>query len=208
MLIYNKITPEGALLGIWQIEESEQELLCYFENKETVLQQIDAVKNESRRCEKLAVRVLLNELTKQEKTIVYQANGKPTLSDNSYEISISHTKGFAAVILHTIKQVGVDIEAISDRVCGLKSRFLSLKEREAIDNDDEPVVSLLHWSAKETMYKLISQEGVDFAKHLFVFPFRLNDKQLKAAELFTPQGYSFDIHFEIADHYVITSCIK
>ena len=208
MLIDYKKTIEEALIAIWKIEETEQELLSLFENQETVLQQIESITNSVRRCERLAVRALIKKLTKQEKTIVYQANGKPALSDNSFEISISHTKGFAAVILHPTKPVGIDIEIISEQAYRLKSRFMSIKEREAIDKDDEPVVSLLHWTAKETMYKLISQEGVDFAEHLSIFPFHLIDKQIKATEYFTSQHKNFEIHVEISDQYVLTYCIN
>jgi phosphopantetheinyl transferase len=207
MPVYKKKIENEALTGIWIIEETESDLLRCFENNKAVLLQIEAARNESRRCEMLAVRALLKELTGEEKTICYQTNGKPVLSDNSFHISISHTKGFAAVILHPSKQIGIDIERISDQAYKLKSRFTSIKEREAIDNRDEPVVSLLHWSAKETMFKMLSQEGIDFAKHLNIHPFKLTDNHLDATESFTSNLQSFSIQFEITDRYVLTSCI-
>ena len=52
-----------------------------------------------RRLEWLAVRVLLYTLSGEEKEIAYHPSGKPYLADDSASLSISHTKGYVAVVL-------------------------------------------------------------------------------------------------------------
>jgi phosphopantetheinyl transferase len=207
MLLQHNRDRQGILTGIWKIEEQEETLLGFFNDKEEIIRQIASVTNPARRCEKLAVRALLNTLTGEEKTIAYLPSGKPVLTDNSFNISISHTQVYAAVALHKNKTVGIDIEIINDRVTRIKSRFLNIKEREALDKSHEPVVSLLCWSAKETVYKMLCREGVDFAQEIFIEPFGINDASLIAFEKLKKRETKFVIDFAITDQYVLTwSC--
>ena len=207
MFLEKKTTLDGTLIGIWKIEETEEEFLQLFNKQEAVLQQIREVSNPVKRCEKLAVRALFKLLAGEEKTIVYMPSGKPALLDRSFNISVSHTKGYAAVALHKHRIVGIDIEAISDRAHRINHRFMNIKEREALDKGNEPVVSLLHWSAKETVYKLLSREGVDFEKDILIRPFELKDNKLNALESHTPERKEFTIYFEITPDYVLTQGI-
>lgn len=204
MLIRQQTDKQGILTGIWKIEESEEILLSLFDNQDLLKQQIQHISNSTRRSEKLAVRALLKALTNEEKEINYFASGKPFLKDGSYNISISHTKGYATIALHPSLQVGIDIEALSDRILRIQNRFMSIKEREAIDKRHEPVVSLLYWSAKETAYKLLGHEGVDFSKELIISPFNIPDNELIIKEFCTNESKEFIINFEITDQYVLT----
>jgi phosphopantetheinyl transferase len=204
MLLEQKTSADGTLIGIWKIEETEEQLLQLFDGKESVLQQIEQVSNPVKRCEKLAVRALLKTLTGEEKRIIYMPSGKPALSDRSFNISISHTKGYAVIALNKNRITGVDIEAISNRACRINHRFMSIKEREALDKSNEAVVSLLNWSAKETVYKLMSKEGVDFQKEIFIAPFAINDSRLLATESHTLDRKEFTLYFEVTRDYVLT----
>jgi 4'-phosphopantetheinyl transferase EntD len=88
--------------------------------------------------------------------IFHNEDGKPMLN-NGLNISISHTRGYIAIILSETKNVGIDIEYVSDRVEKISSRFM--REDESADD----IISLLvHWCAKETLYKLFSSEHLDF----------------------------------------------
>lgn len=89
----------GPLWGIWKIEESSEVLLSLLRNREEYLPQLELIRAEQRRREWLACRVLLQELTGGPACIAYRPNGAPYLSGSSLHISISHTKGYAAVLL-------------------------------------------------------------------------------------------------------------
>ena len=73
------------------------------------------------------------------------------------QISISHTRGYAALILSDDSEVGVDIEYRSDRVERIASRFIRPDEK--AETTDE---KLLLWSAKEAVYKLFSEDKLMF----------------------------------------------
>ena len=84
----------------------------------------------TRKLEWLAVRVLLYTMLGEEKEIHYYSNGGPYLADGSFSISISHTKGYVAVLLSEPgKRVGIDIECYSERVRKVAHKFMREDEK-------------------------------------------------------------------------------
>lgn len=141
----------GPLWGIWKIEESSEVLLSLLRNREEYLPQLELIRTEQRRREWLACRVLLQELTGGPVCVAYRPNGAPYLSGSSLHISISHTKGYAAVLLQNRPAAGIDIEYHSGRVSRIRSRFMNPEEEAGIDKEHETEHLLLHWCAKETL---------------------------------------------------------
>ena len=161
----------GPLWGIWKIEESSDTLLSLLQNGEVCLSQLELIRTEQRRREWLASRVLLQELTGGPARIAYRPDGAPFLPDLPLHISISHTKGYAAVLLQERPAAGIDIEYRSGRVSKIRSRFMNPEEEAGIDKEHETEHLLLHWCAKETLFKMIGREEGDFLRHLHVLPF-------------------------------------
>lgn len=85
--------------------------------------------SDRRKLEWLSVRVLLYSMLQEDKEIGYSSEGKPHLTDNSSFISISHTKGYVAVILSSVAPVGIDIEQYGQRVKRVYDRFIRSDER-------------------------------------------------------------------------------
>ncbi len=202
MLIQKKSTVDGALIGIWHIVETENQLLSLFQQPERWTQQMAAITHPGKRCEKLAVRALLNELTGKEKSIDYHPNGQPYLSDQSFNISISHTKNYACIILHPTQKVGIDIEAKTPRAAQIQQRFLSPEECLLANQTSGFVVPLLLWTAKEALYKLISDPALDFANHIQVTDIKLNEQIITASIKAINQP--FTLFFTIDPDFVLT----
>ena len=156
MLHSKEYITQSTLIGVWKIEETRSELLAYLSNHEW-LDNIRSIKSESRVLEILAARVLLKELTGEEKEVYYNASGKPFLVDGSYHISVSHTRKYVAVVINKEEPVGLDIEYISDKIRRVRSRVVA--PNEYIDTNNELVHLLLHWSAKEAMFKFLDAES-------------------------------------------------
>ena len=165
---------------------------------------------EKRKQEWLAVRVLLKELCGEEKKIAYLPSGKPYLEDGSTFVSFSHTSGYVAVALHPSAEVGVDIEQYGTRVQRVASRFIREDEKVSVESGDEIYALLLHWSAKETMFKLMEDEAVDFIKHLHILPFVPEESgTFHACEYRSGQEQKFLIHYDTHPDYVLTfACLK
>lgn len=160
------------LLGVWKIEESSDELLAMLDLQSEYLPFLQQIKTEKRRREWLASRVLLKELAGEELLIAYHEDGAPYLPDSSFSLSISHTNGYAAVLLQEHGPAGIDIEYQSGRVLKIRSRFMSSEEDGSVCSDEHEVEYLLiHWCAKEALYKMIRQRDVDFIGHLHITPF-------------------------------------
>ena len=99
MPVFKQYTESSYKWGIWKASESLEELLALLPHKEKYEEGIGKFTAVSRKLEWLAVRVLLYTMLGEEKEIHYYSNGGPYLADGSFSISISHTKGYVAVLL-------------------------------------------------------------------------------------------------------------
>lgn len=204
MLIRIEFLNKDCVLGIWKMTETRDELFNMLSsiNQEKAHQYLSNIKSKKRVLEWLSSRLLLQLLTNDDKTIEYTNQGQPILSDQSFQISISHSKDYAVVLLHRHKKVGVDIENYSNRILKIENRFIS--KNEYVDPNNRTLHLILHWCAKETLYKLMNSTEIVFKEHLHIDPFQIQDKGLiKARETFTQSETSFDIHYEVNPHFVI-----
>jgi phosphopantetheinyl transferase len=195
--------------GIWKITETFPELMDLFHPKdEELLAYIYNIKSEARKKEYVAVRLLLRHLLEKEVQILYNIDGSPYLTDTEYFISITHTKGYAAVILSEESRPGIDIESRSERALALKERFLSKEEsdlmceKKSISSADFATV---FWCAKETAFKSLKCESVDFIKHLHILSCSVEDNSgtLIMSETKTAKKQFLMMDFEITDDYVL-----
>ena len=132
------------------------------------------------------------------------------MKDGSACISFSHTHGYVAVALHPFSEVGVDIEQYGTRVQRVASRFIREDERVSVEAEDEVYVLLLHWSAKETMFKLMEEEAVDFIEHLRIVPFQPKESGVfEAYEYRSGRDRKFLIHYDSHPDFVLTfACLE
>ncbi len=153
-LLYQKAIAPDALLGVWEMKEAEQELLLLHPFLHRHIAHLDTTfRHAVRRQEFLSVRALLSLLIHDDTIdISYTANRQPLLSDGRH-ISISHTRGYAAVLVSTAHHVGIDIERKGRNIRRVTSHFL--RHDEQADTDDD---LLLHWCAKEAVYKLFPDD--------------------------------------------------
>ena len=152
-LSVGKINPHTTLL-VWKITETEEQFKSQL--PESVLKIIadKHYKSKTRRLEVMAIYALLISYLRKPSVIInHNSNGQPLL--DGFYISISHTNGYACVLLSTQKVVAIDIEYRSDRIARIRPKFL---------RSDEPFTLieqlLLVWSAKETLYKYFSEDDL------------------------------------------------
>lgn len=205
MPLYRIYRNRDLTVGIWKVDETVEQLRSMFHQFSVYEEGFARFSSEKRKQEWLAVRVLLKELCGEEKTIAYLPSGKPYLEDGSLHVSFSHTNGYVAVAIHPSVEVGIDIEQYGTRVRRVASRFIREDEWVSVDAGDETYALLLHWSAKETMFKLMEDAGVDFIDHLHILPFEPKDSGIfKAREYRSDKGQEFLIHYDTHPDYVLT----
>jgi len=207
------LTLKKPLIGVWKIDESWQELLSQIRFKELIINELSTIKSETRRQEWLAVRLLTETIACARANIIYNKDGAPVLADSHLHISISHTKGFAAVILTETPAPGIDIEYHSPRAYRLRERFLNEQEQTITNKQKQPKTkenkemdfATLLWCAKETAFKALGHQEVDFKEHLHVIPFLPADEgSFMLEETKTPYNQVFNINYKITEDYILT----
>ena len=106
--------------------------------------------------------ILYSMLGNRYEYIRYTAEEKPYLE--SYNISISHSKNYCAVIISSNAQVGVDIEEYRTKITQLAPRFMTNAELQKFTTIEQQT---LVWCAKEALFKL-TNAGADFRKNFHV----------------------------------------
>ena len=202
MLYYDKRFKEGWRIAIWHVTEDLEELLYLLPDDESVRTEArERFKSESRILEWTAVRVLLFDMLDRQVEISYDEDGAPHLPEDEHlDISISHTKDYVAIALAQHGEIGIDIEQISDRVNRVKSRFVRDDEQAETINE-----LLLHWSAKETAFKMLHRRKVDFLKHFKITPFEVEEEgTFQLQEFRTDDERLIDISYKVFPEIVLT----
>lgn len=206
-MLIKKVEDNNVIWGIWKIEESLETLFSMLDSTDDLLHFSEKYKSGPRMLEKVAVRVLLKTLLGNELEIGYKESGRPYLKNSEFNITITHTKGYAAVAISNAEYLGIDIEYISDRVKKVKTKFIS--ENEYIDPENETLHLLIHWSAKESLYKALDVEGVDFREHLIIERFVPQSEGIICAQTLYPEMvYSFNLQYFVSEDYVLTLLCK
>ncbi|TPG67360.1 4'-phosphopantetheinyl transferase family protein [Hymenobacter nivis] len=103
------------------------------------------------------------------------ATGRPYLEGPgvpaSAVVSLSHSGEWAAALLATGGQVGVDVELVRDKARRISTKFLAADELAAAQRVGTDAYFTLLWSAKETLYKLAERRGLIFKEQLLLEPF-------------------------------------
>jgi phosphopantetheinyl transferase len=208
MPLFLKHIQDNYQWGVWKMDECMEELLSVFPNqkREEYEQEIQHFVSIHRRLEWLSIRVLLYILLGKEKKIRYHSTGKPYLSDYSYYISISHTHSYAAIILSSVAEVGIDIEQYGERIQRISHKFMHPDEQPSIYLNSNVWSLLLHWSAKEVMFKCcMDATFIDFRKHFRIYPFQIQEQGIfQAKEYYTIKQQNFLIHYLISPEFVMT----
>ena len=107
-----------------------------------------------RQCERQAVLALLQMMLGVKTVVIeHKADGMPLLE--GWHVSISHTKGFAAVLLSKRFNVGVDIEYNSIRVSKIATRFLS--EDEFVSDVSQQLVKNVKRNKSIVVYSFVTK---------------------------------------------------
>jgi 4'-phosphopantetheinyl transferase len=199
MPLYKKSEEENFSIGIWKIEEG----LSFFE---TLFKGHPDIKNDAKRLQWFASRHMANEMLGQPDTIVNSETGKPQFKTSPANISLSHTVGFAAVIISKRCAVGIDIEALHPKVERIAYKFLQDDEIAAIQADEKIAKLMLYWSAKESLFKLYGWGAIEFKNQLLIEAFTLNQSGTLKANIITPHLplKNLSVHYEFFEGHVLT----
>ena len=131
--------------------------------------------------------------------IGHAASGQPLL--RGYHVGVTHTKGYAALMLSKSCDVACDTEHFSNRVERIKSKFLR-KDEKADDLDS----LLVNWCGKETVYKLFPEDNLQFSQ-MRVGPFStMSDWACEVENM--KRGEKVRVDFELTMQFVLTYAFR
>ena len=206
MALYLKKTLDNeAVIGVWQITESEDELKALSATPTDEMEEISFIQNESLRKQRLAVRALLNELFEEKVYLSHHDNGKPYIENSAVNISITHTQKYVAVILHDEEDVGIDLESLDRDFSAVEAKALSEEERDDLDDDRKSEQLAIYWCAKEAIFKRVSVYTVDFAEQIEVERFRPRGEGELEATFIDKDGEEteFELEYMTFDRHVL-----
>lgn len=199
LLQIKKITQDISL-GIWEINEDIDALheLCKLHPETT--NKLQQIRNIHRQKEILAVHALLTAMTHSTSLqIFHDEYGRPYLQN--YNLSISHTKGYASIILSKDTHVAIDIEYPSNRVEKIANKFI-------LSNEFAPTTlhKLINWCCKETTYKYFYKSRLKYNDMKVIFPQENNFHILKIEN--HKDKRQLMVNTIITSNYIITYAYK
>ena len=206
-LYLRKKLENKAEISVWQITETEQELIDMCSVPTDEMEEISLIRSESLRKQKLAVRALFNEVFEEKVYLSHHDNGKPYLENCVTNISITHTEKYVAIITHDEDDLGIDIESLDRDFSAVEKKALSEDEIDDLDDDKEEKNEQLaiYWCAKEAIYKRMSINRVDFAEQIEVEKFNLRDEgELEATFIHKDEHEEeFELGYMTFDRHVL-----
>lgn len=206
-MIFFDETYKDVRIVVWKVTEDLETLysLANFSDEE-VKRLEERFKSVSRRTEWTAVRALLYEVFSYMPEIAYTSEGAPYIPEKKdLSISFSHTKGYVAIAFSEKKIVGVDVERISNRVERIKDRFIG--DSECAENT---IMLLVHWSAKESVFKTLFEQDVEFKTQILVKPFSFTDEKtgdMNVEVKTNSQTGMKSVHYHVFDDFVLTCVV-
>ncbi|MDM1293923.1 4'-phosphopantetheinyl transferase superfamily protein [Sphingobacterium sp. N143] len=211
-LVYLREIDNQTKFAIWRIEESDDDLLSKLQLDEREKAKLGSFNKGKRRLHWLATRVLLRTLLNTTHYIECpsDANGKPYLANFPQKISLSHSFDYAAAMISTKGEVGIDMEIIKTKVERIQHKFLKPLELDFIAKDHSRYEQLYAcWCAKEAIYKLQGNSGVSFLHNMTILPFDYQKQGVLKLVLENNQSQcTFEVHYEKFNEYMLAYAVE
>ena len=204
-LYLRKKLDNKAEIAVWQVTETEEELIKLSSVPTDEMEEISLFRSESQRRQKLAVRALLNEIFEEKMYLNHHDNGKPYLENCVTNISITHTEKYVAIIISDDDELGIDIESLDRNFDPVEQKALSEDEIDDLDEDKKNEQLAIYWCAKEAIFKRMSLSRVNFAEQIEVEKFNLKKEGELEATFIHKDGYEeeFELEYMMFDRHVL-----
>lgn len=159
----------GRSWALWRIEE-EEDTLAHIVPFEKIS---DTITSPQKRLEWIAGRVLVKEVMEamdlNYQGIVKDEFGKPFPEGYDYQLSLSHSFPFVAVLLDKYESVGIDLEQPKEKLLRIAPRIHS--EDELADAGNDIIKHCIYWCAKEALIKIYGKKDLIFSENMKILPF-------------------------------------
>jgi phosphopantetheinyl transferase len=199
---------EDCTLYLWKIEEEVEDLHDMVNLPESDQDRVQGFGSISRKKEFLSTRILVQNALGKDVFITNDEHGKPFLVNSNLNISITHTKSFAGIILSYHHATALDMEYLSDRVHRITKRFLSPEELSNISKEKGVLHLYQHWCAKECLIKLYGKKDVHLTDELKIDSFSPTDESFSGSVCRKDFNHHYTFHHLQFDQFVLVYSVK
>lgn len=189
--------------ALWKIDEDERTLLREVDAFESVS---DTLTNPQKRLEYLAGRVLTKEVMKvlglNFRGITKDEFGKPFPTAYDFQLSLSHSFPYVAVLMDRHASAGIDLEQPKDKLLRIASRVHHPEELK--DAGTDIVKHCIYWCAKESLVKWYGKKDLIFAENMFISPFQCeNEGDITGRIIASGKETMIPLHYIVYPNFVV-----
>lgn len=173
-LLQIETTPSSAHWALWHITEEENELARALGKDGIPADIIHPLKRMEYAAGRLLTQSVLEQLRMPFYGIRKNSFGRPLLNKLQVNLSLSHSFPYAAVIIDSKNNPGIDIEQPKPKLLRIASRIMN--EAEQKDAGDDVTKHCIYWCGKETLMKVHGKRDVSFSAQLNIHPFKIAEK--------------------------------
>jgi 4'-phosphopantetheinyl transferase len=208
MPLFFSLEEKNLQLAVWKMDEELEELLSMASLSESDMLRLNSFSHEPRKKEWISIRMLLKRLG-YSSSIAYHETGKPFLNNSQAQISISHTRDYAGIIISDSSVVGLDLERIHPRIENIAHKFLSREEESHLPTENILEHLFVIWGVKEVLFKMHHVGELLFKEHLHVKPFNFRQKGFVQASINKDNFQKiFSLEYELKEDLLITRCVE
>ncbi len=184
-IAYRQRIDDDMEFALWKIEEKAEDLYSQLQLNEEEKAYVEQIGNGKRHLHWLGTRVLLRKMliTNDYIDCKVDEHGKPYLVTLPYQISLSHSFDYAAVMISKSHPVGIDIEIVKEKVERIAHKFMRPEELAFIDDKHKIEHLYACWCAKEAVYKCNGEKEVSFVDDILLKPFGFEPQGMIDAHL-------------------------
>jgi 4'-phosphopantetheinyl transferase len=208
-LIFKEKFQGDCLFGIWEINETYEELASVVHLFPGEKERLFGFTSEARKIEFLSVRILLKALIGVCGPIVYSDHKKPYLHQSNYRISVSHSKKLTSIMLSKTKKIGIDLEYMSHKISKVQHKFINEDEYITSDESKKKYHLYIHWCAKEALFKICDKQDINFRRNLTIEPFEPSEYGIIYGWVDNKFWHDkFELNYFTINNYVVVYCYK
>ncbi|MBL7818680.1 MAG: 4'-phosphopantetheinyl transferase superfamily protein [Saprospiraceae bacterium] len=208
------ITEPHGRLGIWHITEDEAFFVRKLPLTNVEKEEIAAVSGQ-KRLEKLAGKLLLQQLTGWAYTLMKDDFGKPFFKDSNVHLSLSHSGDYVVGIISE-QPVGIDVQYLTPKVERIAPRVMNENKFKNLDVNNPLEHLHVYWCAKEALYKAYGKRHLDFRKNILIEPFNYTlaqkgvfpNKITEGSVVTDKEVQRFDIYYKKIKNYILVYAIQ
>ena len=195
--IKNIFNTNHSKILIWHITEK----LVFLENSITLNNneyiKYNCFKKETHKKQFLSKKLLLK--LNHIEDIFYNEQGQPFL-EKEY-ISISHNNEYVMIGINSQKQIGIDVETITEKIEKVFPRICNKIENQKFEIKSI-IIKTIFWCAKEALYKIFGGKVKNYTNDINITDIDLNSLIGKGFVIYNKKKISFHLEFIIKNNSV------